>query len=281
MFHSISRGRRSQAILITAGFTLIFLALIAPGIYSVDGNAMLAVSESLVTHRGFTVPEGLGVPGVGGTIYSHWYPLLSVLNVPFAYLALLASRVTHLPFHYLAGVFALPMMGALTAATAGIVALLARRLGATQKGAWGAAGAFCIGTVALAYGRTFYAEPLLAFLTTAALYFTFGDSLPDIAIGACFAALAMGAKPTGAMVGPILAAYLLAKGAPILRSILPLAGTAIGFGLFAVFNVIRFGHPLDFGIPSPFQPSYFLSGAAGLLFSPGYGLLWYCPPVIL
>jgi|HubBroStandDraft_6_1064221.scaffolds.fasta_scaffold10153_5 hypothetical protein len=278
---SILRGPRSQPILITVGFTLIFLALIAPGIYSVDGNAMLAVSESLVTHRGFTVPEGMGVPGVGGRIYSHWYPLLSVLNVPFACLALLASRVTHLPFHYLAGVLALPMMGALTAATAGIVALLARRLGATEKGAWWAAVAFCIGTVALAYGRTFYAEPLLAFLTTAALYFTFGDSLPDLAVGACFAALAMLAKPTGIMVGPILAAYLLAKGAPILRSILPLAGTATGFGLFAVFNVIRFGHPLDFGIPSPFQPSYFISGAAGLLFSPGYGLLWYCPPVIL
>jgi len=278
---SMPRGPRFQPILITAGFTLIFLALIAPGIYSIDGNAMLAVSESLVTHRGFTVPEGLGVPGVGGRFYSHWYPLLSVLNAPFAYLALLVSRVIHLPFHYLAAVFALPMMGALTAATAGAVALLARRLGATETGAWWAAVAFCIGTVALAYGRTFYAEPLLAFLTTGALYFTFGDSLSDLAIGACFAALAMVAKPTGIIVGPILAAYLLVKGVPILKSILPLAGTAVGFGLFAAFNVIRFGHPLDFGIASPFQPSYFISGATGLLFSPGYGLLWFCPPTIL
>ena len=63
---SILRGPRSQAILITVGFTLIFLALIAPGIYSVHGKTMLAVSESLVNHRGFTMPEGLGVPGVGG-----------------------------------------------------------------------------------------------------------------------------------------------------------------------------------------------------------------------
>jgi hypothetical protein len=278
---SIFRSPFSQPILITAGFTLIFLALLAPGIYSVDGNAMLAVSESLVTHRGFTVPEGLGVPGVGGRIYSHWYPLLSILDVPFAYLALLASQVTRLPFHYLAAVFSLPMMGALTAATAGIVALLAKRLGATGKGAWLAAVAFCLGTVALAYGRTFYAEPLLAFLTAAALYFTFGESLPNVVFGACFAALAMVAKPTGILVGPILAAYLLLKGVPILKSILPIVGAAMGFGLFAIVNVIRFGHPLDFGINSPFQPSYFFSGAAGLLAGPGYGLVWYCPPVIL
>jgi hypothetical protein len=281
MFGSILSGPRSQAILITVGFMLIFLALIAPGIYSVDGNAMLAVSESLVTHRGFTVPEGLGVPGVGGRIYSHWYPLLSFLDVPFAYLALLASRVTHLPFHYLAAVFSLPLMGVLTAATAGIVTLLARQIGATEKGAWWAAVAFCVGTVALAYGRTFYAEPLLAFLTGAALYFTLGESLPNVVLGAFFAALAMLAKPTGIIVGPILAGYLLLKSVPVLRSILPLAGTAIGFGLFGVFNVIRFGHPLDFGISSPFQLSFFISGAGGLLFSPGYGLLWYCPPVIL
>jgi hypothetical protein len=56
---------------------------------------------------------------------------------------------------------------------------------------------------------------------------------------------------------------------------------AIGFALYAAFNVIRFGNPLDFGISSPFHVSYFPSGVAGLLVSPGYGLLWYCPPVVL
>jgi hypothetical protein len=53
------------------GFALIYLAKVPPGIYSVDGNAMLAVAESLVTHRGFTVPETMGIVGVGGRIYSH------------------------------------------------------------------------------------------------------------------------------------------------------------------------------------------------------------------
>jgi hypothetical protein len=114
-----------------------------------------------------------------------------------------------------------------------------------------------------------------------ALYFTFGLSRSDVLLGAGFAGLALLAKPAGVFVGPVLAAYLLMKQLPVLRSILPLAGTAIGFLLYASFNVIRFGHPLNFGISSPFQPSYFFSGVAGLVASPGYGLLWYCPPVVL
>jgi hypothetical protein len=271
----------NQTIMIVFGITLVFMALVPPGIYSVDGNAMLAVAESLVTHRGFTVPENLGTPGVGGRIYSHWYPLLSVFAAPFVYAALLVSRVVGLPFHYMAAVFALPLVGAFTAATAGIVVLLTYRMGGNGKGAWLAAVSFCFGTVALAYGRTFYAESLLAFLTVSALYFTFGLSRADVLLGACLAGLALLAKPTGVVVGPILAAYLLAKRVPILTSILPLAGTAIGFVFYAAFNVIRFGRPLNFGISSPFQASYFFPGVAGLLASPGYGILWYCPPVVL
>jgi len=271
----------SQAFLITLGLTLFFIALLPPGIYSVDGNAMLAVSESLVTHRGFTVPEFLGVPGVGGRLYSHWYPLLSVLATPFVYVALLVSRRVGLPFHYLAAVFSLPLVGALTAATAGMVALLTHRMGGDRKRAWLAAVSFCFGTVALAYGRTFYAEALLAFLTVSALYFTFGLSRRDVLLGACFAGLALLAKPAGILIGPILVVYLVAKRVPVLTSILPLAGTAIGFVLYAAFNVIRFGHPLNFGVSSPFQASYFFPGVVGFLASPGYGLLWYCPPVVL
>lgn len=276
-----SQSALSQALLITLGLTLVFIALVPPGIYSVDGNAMLAVAESLVTHRDFTVPSDLGVPGVGGRIYSHWYPLLSVLAVPFVYAALLASRLTGLPFHYLAAVFSLLLVGVLTAATSGMVALLTQRLGGSTKGAWLAAVSYSIGTVALAYGRTFYAESLLAFLTVSALYFTFGLSRSDVIIGAAFAGLALLAKPAGVLVGPMLAAYLLAKRVPIFRSVLPVTGTAIGFLLYAGFNVIRFGNPLDFGIKSTFQLSHLFPGVAGLLASPGYGLLWYCPPVVL
>ena len=68
---------------------------------------------------------------------------------------------------------------------------------------------------------------------------------------------------------------------PILLSVLPLVGMRIGFLLYTVFNVIRIGHPLDFGIKSPFQMSHFLPGVLGLVAGPDSGPLWYCPPVSL
>ena len=268
-------------LLVAAGFFLIYIAFLAPGIYSLDGNSMLAVSESLVTHHSFTVPAGLGIPGVGGRIYSTWYLLLSVITVPSTYVAIHVSRLTGLPFHYLAAVFALPLSGALTAATSAMVALLTLRMGGSRKGAWLAAVSFGLGTIALVYARLFFAEPLLAFLTVSALYFTLGRSPSDIALAACFAGLAMLSKPTGVVVGPVLAAYLLAKRVPFPRSILPLVGTAVGFAIYSRYNILRFGQPFNFGLSWPFRLRFLLPGLAGLLASPGWGLLWYCPALVL
>ncbi len=269
------------ALLVATGFWLIYLAFLPPGIYSLDGNSMLAVAESLVTHHSFEVPNELGIPGAGGRIYSWWYPLLSILAVPSTYAALLMSHLTGLPFHYLAAILALPLTGALTAATAGMVALLAFRMGATLEGAWLASLSFGFGTVALVYARTFFADPLLAFITVSALYFALGRTRISVLTAACFAALAMVAKPAGIVVGPILAAYLIAKRVPLFRSILPLAGTGVGFSIYAGYNFVRFGQPLNFGIAWPFRLVHILPGFAGLLAGPGWGLLWYCPAVVL
>jgi hypothetical protein len=181
----------------------------------------------------------------------------------------------------LAALLSLPITGFLTAGSAGMVVLLARRLGASEKGAWIASVGFCLGTVALAYGRIFYAEPLLAFLIVSALYFTFGLSLKGILLGAMFAGLAILAKPTGIIVGPILTAYLFCKGTSVRRAILPMTGTGVGFVLYGAYNIIRFGNALQFGTKLPLQPSYLFQGVSGLLLGPGYGLIWYCPPVIL
>jgi Dolichyl-phosphate-mannose-protein mannosyltransferase len=191
------------------------------------------------------------------------------------------SRVAVLLFHYLAALFSLPVVGLLTAATSSMVALLSLRLGATTKGARLAAVSFATATVALAYGRAFYAEALLAFLTVSALYFALGRSRSDVVLASCFAGLAILAKPTGIVIGPVLAAYLLVRRTPLFRTLLPLAGVGIGFTIFATYNVLRFGRPLNFGISSPFRMASFFPGIAGLLASSGYGLAWYSPPVIL
>lgn len=269
------------AIMFTAGTFLVYLAFTAPGIYSIDGNSMLAVAESLVAHHSFAVPVGLGMAGVGGRIYSSWYPLLSILAVPLVGIAAIASHAVHLPFHYVAAIFVLPLSAALCAATAGVAWLLAIRMGASREQAWLAGISFAFASIALVYARTFFAEPLLAFLTVSALYLTFGQNLREILFASCLAGLAVLAKPTGLIVGPVLAAYLIAKRVPIRISVLPALGAAAGFLVYAGYNFVRFANPLTFGQPWLFGLSFVPSGVAGLLLSPGWGLLWYCPTVIL
>src|SRR5437588_9639669 len=98
---------RTLAWALTFGFALIYLAFLPPGIYSIDGNSMLAVAESLVTRHSFALSTpALGVAGPDGQIYSTWYPLLSFLAVPLVAAAVPVSRSFHVPLHYVAGVFA-------------------------------------------------------------------------------------------------------------------------------------------------------------------------------
>jgi len=266
---------------VSLGFGLFFLAFLPPGIYSIDGNSMLAVSESLAANHNVEVPPGLGMPGREGHIYSNWYPLLSLVALPLVALAHLFSQLMHLPFHYLAAVFASVVQVPLTAATAGLVALLSLQLGATPRGAWLASISFGLGTVAMVYVRTFFAEPLLAFLVAFSLYSAFRLT-PSANLGSAFLALlGVLAKPTGVFVGPVLSVYLFAKKVPWRRAILPFLGSICGFLLYATYNQLRFGNPLQFGQPWVFSISSLPFGLAGLLASPGWGLIWYCPPVIL
>jgi hypothetical protein len=270
------------AIPIAVGFTLFFLAFLPPAIYSIDGNSMLAVAESLVVNHDVSVPAGLGSVGSDGRTYSNWYPLLSFLSAPLAAVAHVFSQTLHLPFHNVAAMFAPIIQVPLTAVTAALVALLALELGATDRGAWLAALTFCLGTVALVYVRTFFAEPLLAFLVTSSLYLAFRSADRSILGCSLASALAVLAKPTGIVIGPILSAYLLAKReVPRWKALLPFGGSVMGFLVYAAYNQARFGRPLQFGQPWIFSASSLPSGVAGLLLSPGWGLIWYCPVIIL
>jgi len=262
---------------LSIGIGLIYLAFLAPGIYNIDEHSMLAVAESLVTHNGVAVPAGLGSAGRNGLTFSIWYPLLSFLDVPFAWLALVSSRAAHLPFRNLAAVFSLVLPCALTSATAGIVFLLSRRIGSSLRGACLASLSFAFGTVALVYARTFFAEPLLAFLTAAALHLCFGDRYWG---AAAMAGLAVLAKPTGIVVGLVLAVYLMAKRKPQ-AALLQGLGSALGLGLYLVYNYYRYADPFEFGPPHWFRLSNIPPGVAALLASPIWGLIWYCPVVVL
>jgi hypothetical protein len=50
--------------------------------------------------------------------------------------------------------------------------------------------------------------------------------------------------------------------------------------IYFAYNWARFANPFDFGQPGAFRLSVIPYATAGLLISPGSGLLWYCPPLI-
>ena len=263
------------------GTALIYLAFLPPGIYSLDGNSMLAVAESLVTHHTLSVPPGLGVSGRNGQIYSSWYPLQSLLAVPAVVAASLASRFLHVPLHFVAAAFAGVLPALFTAATVALVALISLQLGSTFHGARRAALCFAAGTIALVYARSFYAEPLLSALVAGGIYLVFVRSTRTILLAVLVAALALLAKPSGIVLAPALSAYLLFKKTPPLLALSPAAGGVLGFVLYSLYNLLRFGHALNFGPRWEFSLSALPLGLAGLLISPGRGLLWYSPAVFL
>jgi hypothetical protein len=272
-------GRRVQPPLLCAvGICLAYLAFFPAVIYSVDCNSMVAVSESLLTGHGFAVPiVGLGAIGRHGVFYSSWYPLLSIIALPLVGIAIFASHRMGLPQHYVAALFAVTLSPILSAVSALMVGLLARRLGATTRGAILAALGFAFGTIAPVYSRFFFADPLLALLTVAGIYFTLGDDWRGATATALLAVLA---KPTGIVLGPCLGSYLLCKRQPAARWIAPLCGTVVGLLIYFAYNWARFANPFDFGQPGSFALRVVPYAIAGLLISPGRGLLWYSPAII-
>ena len=276
------RGGRTDSandLLLCAIGTGLALAAFFPAlVYSVDGNSMIAVAESLATGRGFTVPSaGLGALGRYGLYYSKWYPLLSLIAAPVVALGVLVSHRLALPQHYVAALFAVTISPVIAAATVLEVARVARRLGASTRGALLAALAFAFGTIALTYSREFFADPLLALITIAGIDCALNEAAGAAAVSAAFAVLA---KPTGIVLGPCLGGYLLCRRLRARRWLVPLGGTAAGLLIYFVYNWSRFGNPLDFGQRGDFALNVVFSAMTGLIISPGSGLLWYCPVAI-
>ncbi|HWX27062.1 MAG TPA: glycosyltransferase family 39 protein [Steroidobacteraceae bacterium] len=271
--------RTRTALAVGSGTTLFYLAFLSPVIYAIDGISMLAVTESLLTHGSVAVPKALGIEGLGGLYYSKWYPLLSFLVLPQVALGMTLAHLMHLPPHFMAGSFALILPPVLIGATTSVVVMLAARLGASQRGSIVAAIGFAFGTVALVYAREFFAEPLLALITAVAIYHELGNQRERKMV-AIWTALAVLAKPTGVVLGPILAIHAVLRDRSVRSAVAPLVGMTTGLGIYFFYNYIRFGEVLTFGMSGAYGLLNLPAGAAGLLASPGRGLIWYCPVVL-
>jgi hypothetical protein len=192
-------------------------------------------------------------------------------------------------------------------ATVAVLFLLATAAGFSLGAAAAVAAALGFATVFAHSTTTFLAEPLSALALTAALWTVVeaerrastaggGGALrprtPALLLGASGLAsgLAFAARASNLVAVAPLAVYVLltARG---FRSratrVASLAAWSVGFaawiGVVAVYDLARFGsvfetgygaEALDFSTP-------LARGIAGLLVSPGRGLIWFAPPVLL
>lgn len=247
---------------------------------------MFAVAYSIVTHKSFSVPARFGMLGVHGHYYSKWYPLLSVLAAPFVAIGAALGAHLRLPPLYAAQATALLLPVIFFAINVYLTTLLSLRLGASRRGALWAGVAFAFGTIALVYAREFFADPLLATLTSIGLYSAFQLSTSQSRLTVFGAsALAVLAKPTGVVVGPCLTIYGVLKNGFLkkrstLSEIAPSLGTFCGLTVYLFYNWFRFGHIFRFGQPFAFGLLNLPVGLFGLLVSPGHGLIWYCPVLV-
>ena len=180
------------------------------------------------------------------------------------------------------------------ATAAYLVARLITELGSSPRAAlWGMA-FYGLGSSALVYSRGDFAQPLEGLCWTAAMLAAvrFRATGKQVALRVCAATVAYAilTRPfEGMLLAPVTAALLLPVGWPsrwsadTLKPLLTLSGGVLAAVAVTLFvNQVRFSDALRFGYDADntwVTPS--LERWAGSLVSPGRGILWEFPAVVL
>jgi hypothetical protein len=298
---------------VLAFLALTYALLLGGHVYSGDELMMARVTEAIVTRGELAVrpianfEDYARVTAPDGRQYT-WYGLgLSLAAIPF-YAAATAAEGLVPPsgvaafdapkvlYYDRAGVPELVRMYAvtfvnplLTALTAVLVCAILLRLGLSRRASALAALAFGLTGVTPFYAKTFFSEPLAGmFLAAGVLAWLAMRQDPGRGGRWAFlAGLAAGASvlarvANGVVLLPAVVALLLEKEG---RRRLPAAaaGAAVPMALLLCYNAARFGSPFETGYSGVMYlfGGSFLEGFAGLLASPGRGLLLYVPWVVL
>ena len=271
--------------------------------HSSDGLSMYLVADSLVRHGGFDTEQirwmGLqqGMFGPDGLLYSNKGLATSLLMLPLTWAGLTVPGLG--PVHT-----SLLLMPLVTAASGALLYLAGRRafpdlppMAAVMASlAWG------LGSLAWHYGTTLFSEPLVALATIGALerLLAFRDA-PAGSRRELAAALGLGfwlglgtlTRLPHAIVLPVFGLTFLilvwrrcgraVRGWPLWLLLSYAGPIGIALGLTLWYNGFRFGNPLAVGYPVGlgFSVGVWWQGVVGLLVSPGRGLVWYVPWLVL
>ncbi|HEX9989242.1 MAG TPA: hypothetical protein VGE45_12290 [Chloroflexia bacterium] len=268
-----------------------------------DAEAMYQVTLGLLKD---------GVPWQhNNRLWAHFGLGQSLANIPFYWLGVAWASITGGNEDQLAHFAASLLNQLITPATALVLFLGARRRYGAGV-ALGIAGTFLLATPAIPYARLAFAEPLSGLLVLVAVLLLWvgpharpAETAPPsrltiVVAGICLG-LAVLVKPANGIYVPFTMLYLiwsLARdgagdmqlrsllSAQTLRRVAPGIGLAIagmlpGVLLAGFFNAMRYGSPFVTGYENEGFTTPLHVGLYGLLFSPGKGIIYFAPPVIL
>ncbi len=274
---------------------------------------MLAVSESLVEQGSWELPNKSLVQaiGVNGKHYSQYGPGQSLAAVPWVALGETLGRIVPKEQAGFPLRLVLASYNALIAAgICGLFAAAGLLLGYSRRASLLAAGVLAFCTFLWPHSRTFFSEPLVGLCLFASFYLLLLPTAPArlssrrdalfllLSGGLSAAALAVKVQYVVALI-PFLVylSWWALRGSRELRhltdvsaprrSILPLwwlLGLGVGLVPLFVYNLAFFGSPLATGYGSDLKSNFqtpLIEGALGLLVSPGKGLVWFAPPILL
>jgi len=268
------------------GALLVYAASGGGRIVGSDEVTMLELSRALL-HGHIAVPEGATMAGVGGATYSKNAAGQAVVALPLTALAEVATRAVAPARRELAGRALVSFFNAIvTAALLGVFYATARALGA--GGAAAMSGALLLGftTPLWVYAKSFMAEPLEALGLLLALG---GAARARVGgRGASMQAalgLLLAVSPKLGVLPLAIGALFPLAGAPRRAWRWPLAALALALLFHGLYDLARFGTPLETGYGSQATPVAFstplLVGLYGLLLSSGKGVMWFAPALWL
>ncbi len=266
--------------------------------YSSDEETLLAVAESLVESGSFALePDFLmnyGPSGEDGQRYSRYGPATSLLIVPFLLLGqAVAVMVPPFAEGLTVRLFVMLLPPLITASTALLLYAWLRALAYSQRVSLVVGLLYGLTSLAWPYSRSLFSEPLAALLLVLCAYGIRRESAGWWVLAGAAGAVSLTVKAQMLLALPVLALYALLVGWrgsaraslwPIGgRALLGLTGTVVPLGLLLLYNAHISGNPLTTGyggVPDDFNTPWQV-GLYGLLLSPGRGLLWYMPVLLL
>ncbi|NHZ71852.1 MAG: phospholipid carrier-dependent glycosyltransferase, partial [Aquificales bacterium] len=246
---------------------------------SIDELALYARAESVVQQGNFETPQ------IEFATYHNQVgdsePGYAIAAAPLYWLARQVGRLNNIHVLMLLNPF-------LTATTAAVLYATAIQLGYSRRAGLVAALTFGLATLAWPYARTFYREPLVAFGWMLALYglvrWRYGGKRPFAILALVLIGLMVLVKAT-AVVGVFIFLAGLARNRDrkqlVRYTVALLLLFFMALALFQAVYWLRYGRIWGVGNVASWTVVLGLRRIYGQLFSPGKGLLFYMPVILL